>query len=116
MEEVTHFLGRSYLSLQSRTSLSAFRPAVFANMITQRRKASETVPMYSHCQSRYLTLVLASILHACFFAIMGSKKGFPSMLVAYVISAFARSFISGKLKTIHFSSTVFTRRLSTAVL
>lgn len=97
MEQVTHFLGHSYLSLESRTSLSAFRPSILADMIIQRPKAREIFPRYSQCQSRYLTLVLASILHACFFAIMGSKKGFPSMLIAYVISAFARSFVSGEL-------------------
>ncbi|KAI0651620.1 major facilitator superfamily domain-containing protein [Trametes meyenii] len=42
-------------------------------------------------------MVLASLLHALFFIIMGCKLGFPSMMVAYVVSAFARSFISATL-------------------
>ncbi|CDO72449.1 hypothetical protein BN946_scf184977.g150 [Trametes cinnabarina] len=49
---------------------------------------------YSKSRSRFYTMLCASVLHAIFFIIMGTKSGFPSMMVAYVISAFARSFIS----------------------
>ncbi|KAI8995344.1 MFS general substrate transporter [Trametes punicea] len=62
------------------------------------RSASEketSITAYSKSRSRFYTMLCASIVHAVFFIIMGSKSGFPSMMIAYVISAFARSFVSG---------------------
>ncbi|KAH9947661.1 MFS general substrate transporter [Amylocystis lapponica] len=101
VEYITSFLGRYYLS--------AADPATADTTITSRflKRASavdQAVLVYSPSQSRFLTLVLASMLHAMFFVIMGSKRGFASMLVAYVISAFARSFVTGTLN-MYISST-----------
>ncbi|KAF8898373.1 major facilitator superfamily domain-containing protein [Infundibulicybe gibba] len=50
---------------------------------------------YSASRARHLTLILGSVLHACFFIIMGSRGGFPALFMAYVVAAFARAFLTG---------------------
>lgn len=95
IEFITSFLGRGVLSA-SRV------PSVISFPSWPRRKAGTqedetTIVGFSQSRCRYLTLVIASVCHATFFVIMGSKSGFPSMLVAYAVSAFSRSFILGRL-------------------
>lgn len=63
----------------------------------KNQEGNTTVVGFSSSRCRFLTLVLASVAHSTFFMIMGTKSGFPSMLVAYALSAFSRSFILGML-------------------
>lgn len=49
----------------------------------------------SDSQARYLVLVLASLIHATYFVLMGSRSGFPVMFLAYVLSAFSRALLTG---------------------
>ncbi|OCH96576.1 MFS general substrate transporter [Obba rivulosa] len=103
VEHVMRFLGRYYITLNGAFATGSRRS------LLQRSSSSgpgaTKILAYSASQSRFVTLVLASLLHATFFAIMGSRRGFPSMFVAYVISAFARSFISGGYNNVYVSST-----------
>ena len=98
VELVTSTLGRTrFYSAKTPTvlPLPSFRP---------RGPDSEndvSVLGFSIHRCRFLTLALMSVSHSTFFMIMGSKSGFPSMLVAYAISAFSRSFILGKLESQH---------------
>ncbi|KAI9066644.1 MFS general substrate transporter [Trametes sanguinea] len=95
VEYVTRFLGRTHLRANQ---LPTAMP--ISTRLTARRTPPSTIDepyivAYSQSRSRFYTMLSASILHAVFFVVMGSKSGYPSMMVAYVISAFARSFISG---------------------
>lgn len=67
-----------------------------------RRVAQPTSPRqnqglgHSASQGRFFALILASLFHASYFAIMGSKRGFSTSLVGYAIAAFARAILTGK--------------------
>ncbi|KAI0670133.1 major facilitator superfamily domain-containing protein [Trametes maxima] len=95
IEHVTRTLGRTCFST-SRVPSAIGLPLHFRTKASDTaEKGSSSLAGYSKSRSRFYIMVLASLLHALFFVIMGCKLGFPSMMVAYVISAFARSFISG---------------------
>lgn len=51
---------------------------------------------HSPSLARYIVVFSATLLHPVFFVVMGFRKNFPSMLAAYVVSAFARSLMSGR--------------------
>ncbi|KAH9890932.1 MFS general substrate transporter [Cubamyces lactineus] len=98
VEHVTRLLGRSRLEAHQRPSTSPF-PAWFSRR-TDPESCHGTAQKprvigFSRSRSRFYTLLCATSLHAVFFGIMGSKSGYPSMMIAYVISSFARSFITG---------------------
>lgn len=59
---------------------------------------------HSASRARHLTLLMGSVLHAIFFAMMGSKSGFPVMFVAYAVAAFARAVLNGKLFSLNYPS------------
>ncbi|KAI0762624.1 MFS general substrate transporter [Fomes fomentarius] len=91
VEFITRFLGQGRF-------FATKAPSVLSSPWSFGRKNQEgitTVVGFSSSRCRFLTLVLASIAHSTFFMIMGTKSGFPSMLVAYALSAFSRSFILG---------------------
>jgi hypothetical protein len=50
---------------------------------------------YSASQARYLALILASFGPPINYIMMGSKQGFPTMFMAYVVVAFARAVSTG---------------------
>lgn len=50
---------------------------------------------FSPSRARWLVLILGSTLHAGFFVLMGTKTGYSTLLVAYALAAFARSFLTG---------------------
>ena len=52
----------------------------------------------SSSQGRHLVLLIASIAHAMYFVMMGSRSGFPVMFLAYIVSAFSRALLTGELK------------------
>ncbi|OSD05985.1 MFS general substrate transporter [Trametes coccinea BRFM310] len=99
VEYVTRFLGRTHLRTNQIPTAVPF--SILPTALNRRSRRSTIdepyIVAYSQSRSRFYTLLSASILHAVFFIIMGSKSGYPSMMVAYVISAFARSFISATL-------------------
>jgi hypothetical protein len=51
----------------------------------------------SFIQAQHLSLVLASLIHASFFIMMGLTKGYVTILAAYVVAAFARAILCGEL-------------------
>ncbi|KAL0571974.1 hypothetical protein V5O48_009976 [Marasmius crinis-equi] len=62
---------------------------------SHRGKMSVATVAFSASQSRYLTLVLGCIVHSSFFVLMGIRKGFGAMFVAYATAALARAFLTG---------------------
>lgn len=52
---------------------------------------------HSDSQARFLVLVIASIIHSTYFILMGSRNGFPVMFLAYILSAFSRALLTGKV-------------------
>ena len=99
VEHVTRLLGRTRLETHRPPSTSPF-PAWFSRTSRpeSRHDTNEKTRIigFSRSRSRFYTLLCATSLHAVFFVIMGSKSGYPSMMIAYVISSFARSFITGE--------------------
>ncbi|KAL1952200.1 hypothetical protein VTO73DRAFT_1349 [Trametes versicolor] len=91
VEHITRILGRTRFLNGSVSSAIGFP---WPSREPSKKIQSSTIG-FSRSRSRFHTLVLASVLHAVFFAIMGSERGFASMMIAYVISAFARSFVAG---------------------
>ncbi|RDX56109.1 MFS general substrate transporter [Lentinus brumalis] len=98
VESVTSLLGRARFSANK-------TPTILPLPSTRRREplkqcienVDASVLGFSIHRCRFLTLALMSVIHSTFFMIMGSKSGFASMLVAYAISAFSRSFILATL-------------------
>lgn len=84
VERTMNLLGRFDATTETRSLLPVMR------------KTDTHVFAHSLPQARYLALILGSLIHACFFVIMGSDSGFSSILVAYAVAAFARSFLTGK--------------------
>ncbi|KAJ7293365.1 major facilitator superfamily domain-containing protein [Mycena rebaudengoi] len=52
---------------------------------------------YSASQARYLALILFSFLPLASFIMMGSKSGFYSLFMGYVVSSFGRSVLTASL-------------------
>ncbi|KAI0336059.1 MFS general substrate transporter [Cubamyces sp. BRFM 1775] len=98
VEYVTRLLGRTRLETHRPPSTSPL-PAWFSRTSDPESCHGTSQQMhiigFSRSRSRFYTLLCATSLHAVFFVIMGSKSGYPSMMIAYVISSFARSFITG---------------------
>ncbi|KAI0768518.1 MFS general substrate transporter [Trametes elegans] len=87
VEHVTRILGRTCFHTNR-------PPSVFPLRFKGTSVSPENGPSqmaFSQSRSRFFTMVLASVFHGLFFVIMGSKRGFASMMIAYVISAFASS-------------------------
>lgn len=59
-------------------------------------KQPQKVVGYSPSQARLLAVLLSSCLHGMFFIMMGSKGGYWVFFCAYMLSAFARSILTGK--------------------
>ncbi|KAI0359166.1 MFS general substrate transporter [Trametes cingulata] len=94
VEHVTRFLGRIRFHTNRPPSVITFPLRSRDNSVPSSEKETSIIG-FSRSRSRFYTMMCASVLHAAFFVLMGSKSGFASMMIAYVISAFARSFVSG---------------------
>ncbi|KAJ8702917.1 hypothetical protein PTI98_001589 [Pleurotus ostreatus] len=57
----------------------------------------------SPTQGRYFAIVYFSVLHASFFVLMGSRGGYPVLLLAYAFAAYARGIITAQLN-LYFST------------
>jgi hypothetical protein len=97
VERVVKFLGTFYLNSTQPSFLPAC-PLVSRFSVRSRRHGGTPSDIggtgYSPSQARLATLLLGSLIHSTYFIILGSKSGFPSVLVAYVIAAFARSLLT----------------------
>ncbi|KAI0724319.1 MFS general substrate transporter [Cerioporus squamosus] len=98
IEFVTSFLGRAYFSATKIPTVLPLPASRRGGLQQPTDEGDATVLGFSIHRCRFFTLALMSVCHSTFFMIMGSKSGFASMLVAYAISAFSRSFI---LATLH---------------
>ncbi|KAH7921947.1 MFS general substrate transporter [Leucogyrophana mollusca] len=95
LERVVKFLGRFYLASEGRSYVPAvsilrrFYP-------THGNSGNATAGIgFSPSKARFVTLFMASLLHPCFFIIMGTARAYPELLAAYAIAAFARAFLTG---------------------
>ncbi|KAJ3551037.1 hypothetical protein NMY22_g38 [Coprinellus aureogranulatus] len=62
-----------------------------------KRTGVDACTRFSSLQARHLAVIVSSFLHAMFFAIMGTRGGFPAIFVAHSTAAFARSILTGTL-------------------
>lgn len=88
---VMNFLGRFYLT---DIKLGVFPLSPFR--IALSKKSTSGVG-HSASQARYLALILCSALPPTNFIMMGSKSGFLTMFMAYVLIAFGRSILTAPL-------------------
>ena len=96
---VRFFLG-TFLVESIITVLARFQLRRLKNVFKKNDRSNEE-DLYTHSsssQGRHLLLLIASISHAMYFVMMGSRSGFPVMFLAYVVSAFARSLLAGQPK------------------
>ena len=56
---------------------------------------AHTSRINSPSRARFRILALASILHASFFILMGTARGFSNVLVAYFLASFGKAFLNG---------------------
>ena len=64
--------------------------------LSARASNPDNIAYFSPSTARFIVVFCSTLLHPIFFVIMGLRQNFPSMLVAYLISSFARSLLSGK--------------------
>ncbi|KAJ7706409.1 major facilitator superfamily domain-containing protein [Mycena rosella] len=86
---IMRFLGRFYLS-DANLALVPIAPF----RIALSRKTSGGVG-HSASQARYLVVIMASVCFPTNFIMMGSKTGFATMFMGYVIVAFGRAVLTG---------------------
>ena len=90
------FLG-TFLVESIITVLSRFQLGRLKNFFKKKNRNEEDLDThYSSSQGRHLVLLIASVAHAMYFIMMGSRSGFPVMFLAYVVSAFARALLAGQ--------------------
>jgi hypothetical protein len=95
LERIVNFLGQFYPSLNHCTYLP---PVPFFDRLFTK-DVSAALPRgvgYSPAKARFSSLVLGGLLHPLFFIIIGTARNYPSLLLAYAIAAFARSFWTGE--------------------
>ena len=97
MHHVRFFLG-TFLVESIVTVLSRFRFRRLKNFSKKNNRNEDLDTHSSSSQGRHLVLLIASIAHAMYFVMMGSRSGFPVMFLAYVVSAFARALLAGECK------------------
>lgn len=89
LERIVNFLGQFYPSLDQYT----YFPAV--PFFDRLFNVSAVLPCgvgYSPAKARFSSLVLGCLLHPLFFIVVGTARNYPTLLLAYAIAAFARSF------------------------
>ena len=96
MYHVRFFLG-TFLVESIINVLARFRLRRLKNIFKKNRNEDLNAHS-SSSQGRHLVLLIASIAHAMYFVMMGSRSGFPVMFLAYVVSAFARALLTGQRK------------------
>lgn len=97
MHHVRFFLG-TFLVESIITVLSRFRLRRLKNFFKKNSRNEDLDTHSSSSRGRHLVLLIASIAHAMYFVMMGSRSGFPVMFLAYVVSAFARALLAGECK------------------
>jgi hypothetical protein len=92
------FLVESIITVLARFQLRRLRVKIFFKTNNRNEDGLDTHCYSSSSQGRHLVLLIASIAYAMYFVMMGSRRGFPVMFLAYVISAFARALLAGQCK------------------
>ncbi|KAF4605454.1 hypothetical protein EYR40_004238 [Pleurotus pulmonarius] len=95
VEWISKALGNAHTSSRNRS----FFPAIPWFSRTNPKSDIGAFPT----QGRYLAIALFSVLHACFFVLMGSRGGYPVLLLAYAFAAFARGIVTAQLN-LYYSS------------
>ncbi|KAF9451790.1 MFS general substrate transporter [Macrolepiota fuliginosa MF-IS2] len=89
------FLVEIILKWLGRFSLESSKKSIIPHTLIIFNKKAPAVG-HSASHARHLALVIAGVMHAFYFIMMGSRGGFPVMFVAYAMAAFARALLTGK--------------------
>jgi len=101
VERVIKALGRFHIYSDQRSFIPAIPLISRLSPFTSSSFQSHGSTGHSASQARFLLLILSSVLHACYFIIMGCKSGYPALLLAYSIAALARAYLTCELSTFH---------------
>lgn len=94
---VEHIVNRLGQINAARDSWSWFPYIAFVDKYMRRRRGSPPKCIgFSPSQAQFISLLVASTLHAMFFVIMGNGRGFWMLFCAYIVAAFARSILTGQ--------------------
>ena len=95
IENLLIILGRFNFTSQKRS----YVPRMLVRWRFHQLRHDLTSPTLGHSptQARATLLVLASLIHALFFVIMGTGPQYPSLLIAFALAAFARALLTGTL-------------------
>lgn len=106
----------STVGFAAATVLVEWTSKVLSNACTSSRNRSffPAIPWFSRTnlkgdigtsptQGRYFAIAYFSVLHASFFVLMGSRGGYPVLLLAYAFAAYARGIITAQLN-LYFST------------
>lgn len=88
VERILGYVGWVYVQPNSRN-------VILSSLL--RRRTEGSVRGYSASYARFVVTWACTLLHPVFFVIMGCRRNFASMLIAYAISAFSRSLLNGKV-------------------
>ncbi|KZW02148.1 MFS general substrate transporter [Exidia glandulosa HHB12029] len=86
------------VDLAHRSSLPPFlAPSQWLRVVRRRGESSSVY--FSHSRGRYFALLFGILVHACWYAMMGSKRGYICLLLAFVVSGIGRAFMFGVLNS-----------------
>ncbi|KAJ6473536.1 major facilitator superfamily domain-containing protein [Mycena vitilis] len=63
-----------------------------------RARSSSNTLGHSPSKARYLVLIIFSVCPPVSFIMMGSKQGFPTMFMSYIVVAFGRAILTGTFR------------------
>ncbi|KAJ3559411.1 hypothetical protein NP233_g11268 [Leucocoprinus birnbaumii] len=93
------FLVEVIMKALARTPTSGERSAwiPYLTPTPARKSQNGSAVRESFLQAQHLSLVLSSLMHASFFVMMGSTRGYVTIFCAYVVAAFARAILCATL-------------------
>ncbi|KAF5356364.1 hypothetical protein D9756_004239 [Leucocoprinus leucothites] len=92
------FLVEVIMKTLARTPVERERSAWIPHLAPARTRRSRGGDVReSFLQAQHLSLVLSSLMHATFFVMMGSTRGYITIFSAYVLAAFARAILTATL-------------------
>lgn len=95
VESIMRLLSRARVNQERSAWYPYFSFPPFKKRTSDRRANLDGV-RNSFVQSQHIALLVSSLLHGSFFILMGTRSGYATIFVAYVVAAFARAIITGE--------------------
>lgn len=97
LDPVVRSLGYFNASVTRRLHIpSVLSPSYYLWLFNNPKANPDMRIAFSQSQAVCWSLCVALILHGVYFALLGAKLGYVSMLLAFAICGFAKAFLFGK--------------------